>query len=377
MKVRFTILAEATTSKTSVLVVQSLQIDGEDEIYLFPKEKHLLTSHTELAKLPAIKSAAKSIKSRGQFRRVLVTLSEDIKKMYFDDEGNPVYEDWFLEESMSKDVLPIPDKAEASEKKRSLQSITKDMVVEKFTDTKQNAGVWLRTFVAECDRLKIDENQRVETLRLFLGGSPSEWFQANWKLYGEDTWEDWSKKFLESFNEKGWSDLWYAINYKWLSGSLFSEYAIKKMNLLIDADSELTEKSRIGLIVIGLPISVQQKINRKTIDTFGKLLAELGQLANSSNKDSKIRNNNNNNNNKQNDAKGKPYLSNCDKNNRNSKFCPVCEKLGYQRTHAESECRNKWKLQKSEKDKEKNIRLANNTEMEDFFNQEITDQKNL
>ena len=57
-------------------------------------------------------------------------------------------------------------------------------------------------------------------------------------------------------------------------------------------------------------------------------------------------------NNKQNEIKGKTFLQNQDKGNKDSRFCPVCEKFV---VHLESECRNKWKLQKAEKGGEKNI----------------------
>lgn len=174
---------------------------------------------------------------RGQYRRVLITLSEDLKKLYFDNEGNPVFQEWLLEEESSSEDDTSRSKNEVSEKKRSLQSVTKDMVVEKFTGIQQNAGVWLRVFVNKCNRVKVETDQRVEALCLFHEGSPSEWFQANWKLAKKDTnWENWSSKFLEAFNEKGWSEIWYANNYKWQSGATFSEYAIKKKNLLIDAN---------------------------------------------------------------------------------------------------------------------------------------------
>lgn len=49
IKVWFTICVVATGQKSTAQVVRALQIDGEEEVYLFPPEKHLLSSHTELA----------------------------------------------------------------------------------------------------------------------------------------------------------------------------------------------------------------------------------------------------------------------------------------------------------------------------------------
>ncbi len=56
------------------------------------------------------------------------------------------------------------------------------------------------------------------------------------------------------------------------------EYAIKKLKLLLDADSELTEKTRAGLIMIGLPSFVSDRINRKDVMKQSDLVIELGQL---------------------------------------------------------------------------------------------------
>lgn len=60
-----------------------------------------------------------------------------------------------------------------------MQSIMKDMISEKFNGKNSNAETWLQIFVRECDRLEIEENQRVEALRLFLDGIATKWFLAN------------------------------------------------------------------------------------------------------------------------------------------------------------------------------------------------------
>lgn len=69
----------------------------------------------------------------------------------------------------------------------------------------------------------------------------------------------------------------FAANYKWLRRS-FSQYTIKKINLLIDVDPKLTEKSRVTIMVIGLPLLMRKKITKKMVDTQKKLVAELSQL---------------------------------------------------------------------------------------------------
>ena len=82
---------------------------------------------------------------------------------------------------------------------------------------------------------------------------------------------------LDNFHERGWDEIMFAYSYKYVKGSLF-DYAIKKLNLLLDADSELTERSRINHIVYGLPAFVRAKLNRRDIVTQSDLMVELGQL---------------------------------------------------------------------------------------------------
>lgn len=56
------------------------------------------------------------------------------------------------------------------------------------------------------------------------------------------------------------------------------EYAIKKLNYLLDADPLLVEQSRINLIVVGPPNFIQTQISKADTDTFKKLLAKLNKL---------------------------------------------------------------------------------------------------
>jgi len=123
---------------------------------------------------------------RGQFRNLKVTLDPDLAKVYLDEDLNVKFGSFHLQEMVvgGETAGPSVESKQADEKKRTLQSITKDMVCEKFgaKGTIQNAKVWLKLFNSECDRLQVKEDQRSEAMRLFMENSPLEWFMAEWKI---------------------------------------------------------------------------------------------------------------------------------------------------------------------------------------------------
>lgn len=65
-------------------------------------------------------------------------------------------------------------------------------------------------------------------------------------------WSEWSNVFLDTFADNGWARVCSAFAFKYVCGS-YSDYTIKMLNLLLDADPGLNEKSRAIQIVIGLP----------------------------------------------------------------------------------------------------------------------------
>ncbi len=278
-KVRFHISYEAVSSKDSAHFVKSVQVLDEDEIFLFPPHLQPIEKHKELAALPLIKSALKSLRVRKQYRNIKITLPKEIAELYFDEEGNACFCEEYLPEVSDTDKQSSSDSSPSLENstKKNMQSITKNMICEKFNGRNANAQTWLRLFTMECDRLGIEVGQRIEALRLFVEGTAAEWFVATWTLMSFSTWSEWSEVFLDNFGEKGWAEVISAFNFKYIGGS-YAEYAIKKLNLLLQVDPELTEKSRVMFIIIGLPYNIREKLNRKTVDTQRKLMVALNQF---------------------------------------------------------------------------------------------------
>jgi hypothetical protein len=373
IRAKFHIAAETgIAAKTTVMNIKTIQIIGSEEVYVFPPECQAVVNQPELAKNSIIANAVKSLKKRGQFRNLGITLDENLKNIYLDSEGNVCYRGQYLDEAPKQKFfsnVTIP------EKKRSLQSLTKDMILDKFVGKNQNATMWLQTFVRECTRMDILETQYAEVLRLFLDGQATDWYSATFKLLGiTETWEKWSESFLENFVQKGWYDIVFAYSYRYFSGSL-SEYALKKLNLLIDADPSLTEKSRINFIVVGLPPFIRNRLNRTDIKDHGDLMTELSHLESIVNRP---RNRNNimsfktregNQQKRQEDGTGN-Y-----KNISERKTCTICERIGFPgRHHSETLCRNR-NFEKNNSVNSKNVKVTNNTELEDIINEELIESK--
>ena len=377
-----------TNAKSTAYVIRTIQDVESGETYAFPTNLQDIARHSQLAGLPPIISAKNAISKRGQYRTVKCALSPAIEKLYRDEYGNFIFETVMLEQvsaasmsfvdSGSACAATAPTAQEAMLQRKPLQSLTKEMVCQKFAGRAQNADIWLQIFVSECERVGVALADRIQAVRIFLEGSPLEWYMAMRKLEPTETsWENFSSIFLESFSSKGWTEVTYAYSYKHMYGSL-SEYAIKKLGLLVDADPYLSEQSRVQMIVCGLPDNVKDKIKRGEVITQAKLLSELGRLESVAkgrartgqgnderNKDSK----------ESSDRKGQQGYR-----NPKHKPCSICAKLGYHgRYHPESKCINNINssnYKKSEKTDEKTIRVANNTVMEALLNEGVPDQKN-
>jgi RNase H-fold protein (predicted Holliday junction resolvase) len=387
-KFHLAFVTSAKNSKNSIAILEYIQLEGEDDAFYLPPDAQPISCHDELLKVPIVSTNIKAMTQRGQYQTVKVKLKGAIHDIYLDKDGNVQFKDHFLQQGVPKTKGETPTKQPDTAIKKSLQSITKDIVIQKYSSKTQNAEVWLRSFNKECDRLLIPEVRRAEAMRLFLDRSPLEWFNAQWITNGTDTWQGWEMHFLEAFADKGWNEVWYAINYRWNQGTTYTDYIIKKNCLLIESFSELSEKSRVAIIIVGLPREVRDKIDRNSISTQGKLLSEISKWDSNNTGYNKVRKTNN-----QNEESEKEKRADMGKKrNPNHKPCSWCERRGYrEKYHPEKVCwynpahpdykpprqngsninSNSNGMKGNNSNNEKTIRVANNTELETLFNENI------
>lgn len=211
-------------------------------------------AHVQLFNNNVVKNVVKRLKTRNKFRNVVITLSKELLAIYLDVEGNVVFHDLYLEELEPVSITSTTSRDPPADK--SVRSLAKYMVLEKFNGENFNAESWLKLFIQECTRVGIPSTNYAETLRLFLDKSASDWFN----IFSKDnslavSWELWNNSFVDTFAGQSWSDVAYAINFKYFSGSLL-EFGLKKRRLLLESDEKMSLVTQINLLVISLPKSI-------------------------------------------------------------------------------------------------------------------------
>ena len=240
--------------------MDSLKRPNETVKYLVPRDKQTEKNHALLFRLPTVQNAKKSMTKVGHYRNLRLTLAGDLLETYLDEDGNFVFQNFYLEESpdIQEKKLKTPTASDSfssfpfEEKDDRLKHVEKKFLIEKFNG-KQKAADWLDSFEEECARYSIEENvQKVKCPKLFLQDRAIDWYDATAIKIGKGDWSVWQTSSLKVFASKGWAQVRYAHNFKHLSGSLI-EYALKKEKLILEVESRMTVISRINLIVMGLP----------------------------------------------------------------------------------------------------------------------------
>ncbi len=289
-KLTFTITSEAAQHdpKTTVPCVKSMQLIAGGPRYVFPPELQGRELHDSIFSTTTGKLAKKAVAIRGTAVTVNINLPADSYEKYVDEDDNPIFRETLLPMwtpprprapvySSTQSSSPQEDKVPLVQKTRSLVSIAKGMVLEKFGLRRLNAASWLDMFESECTRVKLSEDKRWQIIWLFLEGPVLDWYDSSRQTLDLDDWESWRDSFLDSFSNKGWSAARTAFAFRYIAGSL-SEYALKKENLLINLHRNIDETMKIYLIVTGLPVAIQQKLDRSEVTSTRALIKKINAL---------------------------------------------------------------------------------------------------
>lgn len=368
-------------SGNSILVMRVIDLE-EDVWYKFDQENRDMTKHSELCELPSIKQAIASLKKNGKYRQTKTMLPEEIQSLYVDEFGNFVFNGTHLEEysdpidksktlnqtiGQKEDerdyinrIAELEKRLEEKDKLR-LCDVEKKFVIEKFT-AKLDAEDWIKSFLKECDRYRIvEDDKRIEALKLFLKDSALDWYHIRQKRFYNDDWEHWRLAFIKMFGAKTWSIVRQALSYRYVAGSL-TDYALHKEKLLVETDDKMTDETMINLIVYNLPSSIQEKLERAKFKKIGDLYDELAKLNDLRSNVSNI-----------NDRQKKPERRQQQSIER--KPCETCKELGFNdRFHPIEKCWNKGAKKpidnkKTPISRENNSKHTNLNEVEQSVNQ--------
>lgn len=383
--------------------------------YRLPTESSKLDLHTELLRLKTFTNQVNACK---RIRHGAVALSDNLKRVYMDDGENLKFADEALDEEESGTVTVAASTSETdiqSSKKvttnqadehllkriadlelRNLQlsqdkdqirlkDVEKALTIEKFNG-KQNTTEWLERFERECARNKITSSERlIEALRFYLSDSAADWYQAKYKQLKLKDWKPWKESLLEIYADKGWASVNRAYDFKFIGG-LGLDFALRKDKLLLDADPEMTAKSRIGAIVYCLPKEIQKELDREKLQTVDQLCVELRRLDDpkiNKKQPQKSDGHKNQQNDKQQSESGRSGGNNTkQRSDSNREPCFMCTFIGLTnppRYHSPAKCENKQKfaakLQSVNCVLEKDGNLSDSNEIAQIMNIQIEDKQ--
>lgn len=374
-KLRFDFAVKTSPDgKSNIICITSIGTTDEKNFDI-PVEYQPASLHQAITKTPNYAKVKKTLNKRHQTRKIWITLTEDIAKIYLDEEQNLQFNDIYLEEitentndyktspsgsnqNLEKLLEKLFEEKQVKSETQNLGKISKDFMIEKFSGRNANAHQWIKEFNKECQRFHIDDDKKkIEILKNFLEYSSLDWYSCMiLKFTIESEWNKWEKNFCDTFGNKGWSPIRYALAFKYQTGSLL-EYALKKEKLLLEVRKSIDTGTLIDLIASGLPNYLTDKIDRETLQETEELYNELGRLEHLVVKNKYER---------------KTYTHSDTKNKKieEKKPCQICmtEKKG-KRFHSEENCWFKDKNQKAV------VRSINNSELEVELNNE--NPKNL
>lgn len=271
-------LAADEDPKNNIIIIKS--ITKEDGItYLIPPCFQAAKHHPQLVTLPEFLKIKKTLQRRGHNRKVWISMPSDVLALYKDDAGNMVFNDYLLQEMTqvtSQSIIDrklveilekISDKSNVNkEKHNKLSKLNEKFVLKKFDNKITNAKQWLQSFESECTRFDLNgDTEKISALRLFLNDSENDWYESMLIKHSLDSlWKIWQVSFLNTFADKSWSSVMYALSFKHLNGSLL-EYALKKQRLLLEYNSDIDTRTLTDLIAAGLPTYITSKLDRQEV----------------------------------------------------------------------------------------------------------------
>ena len=281
--------ASSSTEKTTILKLKKIK-SAESEIwYSFPEELQTLGTHKNLLELPAVKNAVHSIKSRGQYRSVNVIFSSDLEKLYMDDAGNFTFNNFLLPETTAQQCETTTQSSSGTglselasclkvlveRKEEPLTKIANQFLIEKFSTRNKNVQAWVIAFEREAARFSLSGTRLIEVFRSCLDQSLNDWFSnAQKKLGIEADWDNWKENLISTFSDDSYTPIRYAYGYRHMTGS-FIDFVLKKERLLLDLDHDIPDKLRLNLIVLGLPIKIQNELERSSMNSLEDLISKV------------------------------------------------------------------------------------------------------
>lgn len=295
-KLRFDFAVKsAADGKSNIICITSIGTPT-GQVFSIPDECQPASLHQVITKTSNYAKVRKTLNTRHQTRKIWITLTDEISKIYLDEGENLQFNDFYLEEmienlqedkslssssnrTLEKLLEKLLEEKQTNPETQNLGKISKDFMIEKFNGRNANAHQWIKSFNKECERFHIKEDhKKIEILKNFLEYAGIDWYSCSLiKFTVESEWNKWEKNFCDTFGNKGWSPIRYALSFKYQMGSLL-DYALKKEKILLEVRKSIDTGTLIDLIAAGLPNYLTDKIDRENLQETEDLYNELGKL---------------------------------------------------------------------------------------------------
>ena len=340
-----------TDRKALIACVESVRFEAEDATYKIPVVyqpldfHETITSNTTIAAL--VKNSKKTFNREGQYRNVKIKMTEEMRKAYLDEDENFIFRDCVLEldEPTIEETNPTQETQEKrippkDDGLRILNKIEASFAIPKFDRSSQKAEDWFQDFELECARFDINTDEmRVRALKYFVKDVAEDWYKASLTQFSIKDLASWKNSFLTVFGDRGWTRVEYAMAFKYLQGS-YTDYAIKKLRLLLEIERKMTTESKINSIVVGLPQEIRSQIDKKDVTGVDELMSILSKFETPMKYQKQPWKND-----------GVQNVKNIEKRNKSpnekqgsaeKKPCPICLKMNLRnRFHPEEKCWNR------------------------------------
>lgn len=367
------VVRQSEDPKTNMVCITSIT-DSNDKIFLMPEHLQPMRLHELVMQSQVYKKVKNTLQKRHDNRKVWISLTPELKQVYMDEDGNMQFKEYLLQEitpeirqeaqnaTISEEVLTrilenMNEKKKETPSTQNLKNMLDKFVIQKFSTRNSNASQWLSSFENECARMVIEEDiKKIEALKIFLDDSCLDWYHSMLLKHTVDSkWSVWYDSFCNTYADKGWSPIRYAMLYKYRQGSLL-EYALKKERLLLEINKSMDTTTLIDLIATGLPNFISDKIDRNSLkqseDLFNNIRGLEHLMIKKTNFEKRVT--------IENKIK--------EKNTKEYKPCTICERENKgTRYHPESAC---WfKIKNKDVQKRDQIRTVNNSQLETELNE--------
>ncbi|KAI2800826.1 hypothetical protein BLOT_012398 [Blomia tropicalis] len=254
------------------------------ETYLFPEHLQHIELHEQLATLQEVEVVLNTLSDKpNQFRYVNVTLYSPMLELYW-IKGNIVFNSFALQQLESQQSMPstmellaLVNRLQDELKQKSklpIHEVKKHFMLTPF-DGKSNVSFFMEKFELECSKFNIkNDDEKIEALRVFMTSSALHWYDSNLVRIGKRDWTSWMESMKSVFGNRNWAHIRHAYNFRYLTGR-YVDYVLQKQKLILDVNEKIRSDVLINIIVIGLPIETQNKLDQDKLTSIEKLVEEL------------------------------------------------------------------------------------------------------